>query len=295
MLWEIYSISAALCWASATLVDKYVLSKRIKNPYIPVMVFGIIGLTLGIFIYFARGYQALSPVNLLLSFAAALGYVLATVFYFHAVRIEEASRISALAYLSPLFILILAGTFLGEIFTPLKYAGIFLILIGAILISAKDITKLKFGMAFFLMILSALSLAVNAVLTKYLLGFADYWTIFAYTRGIWVFVALIPLIYFNFKGFRNMTNAGAGSTLGIISLSGALTFLGSFLITIAESLGPVSLVITLSSIRPFFVLFFAVILSLFHPEILREETGKSAILAKLLAIALMFSGVVLIT
>jgi hypothetical protein len=63
----------------------------------------------------------------------------------------------------------------------------------------------------------------------------------------------------------------------------------------AVSLGPVTLVTALSSLQPFFVLVFALLLSRFLPGVLKEETGASTVLLKPASIALMFAGAVLIT
>jgi drug/metabolite transporter (DMT)-like permease len=63
----------------------------------------------------------------------------------------------------------------------------------------------------------------------------------------------------------------------------------------AVSLGPVTLVTALSSLQPFFVLVFALLLSRFLPGVLKEETGRSTVFLKLASIALMFAGAVLIT
>jgi hypothetical protein len=56
----------------------------------------------------------------------------------------------------------------------------------------------------------------------------------------------------------------------------------------------VTLVNALASVQPFFVLAFAVALSIFYPKILKEEIGRSAVALKLIAIAMMFAGVILI-
>jgi len=80
-----------------------------------------------------------------------------------------------------------------------------------------------------------------------------------------------------------------------MSTNESLNLLGVLFITIATSIGYVTLVNALSSIQPFFVLLFTVLLSIFYPSILKEELSKSIIFLKILAIVLMFSGAILIT
>jgi len=64
---------------------------------------------------------------------------------------------------------------------------------------------------------------------------------------------------------------------------------------IATSISYVTLVNALSSVQPFFVLLFTVLLSIFFPHIIKEEINKSIMFLKVLAIILMFIGVILVT
>lgn len=294
MLWAAYSLLAALLWATASTIDKYVLSKWVKNPIVSAMIFGIIGLIASVLIYFVRGYSEMSPLNIFWSFIGGLAYVLGTIFYFEAVKLEEISRISALAYISQLFVTVFAAVFLAELFTPKIYLGIILILVGAVLISSKDIARIRPGKAFWLMIASSALIAAVAIITKYLLQFADFWTVFSYTRGIGTFAALIPVFYFKYPVLAALAKEHGAKAFGAISLSGFLTMGGSFVITIAASTGPVTLVNAISLTRPFFVLLFATLLSVFFPKIIREDLGKPALLLKVAAVIIMFIGAIMV-
>ena len=293
-MWAIFSILAALCWAIVNIVDKYILTKWVRNPLIPVIILGIIGLIASIIVYFIYGFSYLSYFNIFLAFIAGIFYLLMAVFYFKAVKIEEISRVSPLFYLSPLFILFFAAIFLGEVFTPLKYLGIFLLVFGAILISSRNLSKISLGRAFWWMMLSAIALTINQILTKHLLNFTDYWTIFAYTR-VGAVIGLLPIAYIYFPELIDTVRRHGKRVVAIISANETFNLLGVLSITIAVSIGYVTLVNALSSVQPFFVLLFAVILSIFYPSILKEEIGKSVIFLKFIAIILMFIGAILIT
>lgn len=293
-MWVIFSILAALCWAVVNTVDKYILTKWIRTPLVPVIIVGIIGLAASIVVYFVHGFAPLSSFNVFLALIAGIFYIIMTVFYFKALKIGEVSRIIPLFYLSPLFILIFAGIFLGEIFTPLKYGGIFLLIMGAILISSENPLKIRPTKAFWWMLLATISGAIDALLTKHLLNFADYWTIFAWIR-IGTIIGMIPIGYLYLPELINTVKEHGKKVLAVISANEALNILAVLLITIATSIGYVTLVNALSSIQPFFVLLIAVILSIFYPSILKEEIGRSVVFLKLLAVVLMFVGAILIT
>src|SRR3989338_10718894 len=120
MSWIFLSILAALIWSVVNIFDKYIISKLVEKPIVPVIVMGAIGLIASAAIFIFHGFQPLSTINILLAIVAGIFYVLMTFLYFHAIKIEELSKVIPLFYLTPLFILIIAAFFLGEIFIPLK-------------------------------------------------------------------------------------------------------------------------------------------------------------------------------
>lgn len=293
MSWIIFSILAAFIWSIVNTVDKYVLTKWIRKPIIPVMIMGVIGLIVALIIFLINGYGYLSANHIGLGLLAGIFYVIANVFYFKAAKIEEISRVAPLFHLAPLFLVILAAVFLGEIFTPLKYLGIFLLVIGAILISSRDL-KIKLGKAFWLMIISTIFFSFDLIITKYLLAFADFWTIFAYIR-IGAGIGLIPIFYLYFGELKSLIAEYGGKVVGVISANETLNVFGALSATIAASLGFVTLVESLASLQSLFLLIITVALSIFYPKILKEEIKKSIVLLKFIAIVLMFIGVILIS
>lgn len=292
MLWAIFSILAGFLWAVVNIIDKVVLSKFVKNPLVPIFFLGIFGIISAAFIYVFNGFSYLSNVNILLALLSGIFYMSMSIFYFKALKIEEASRISPLFLISPIFIMFLAYFLLGEKLSIYGYAGTILTLTGAILISIKKF-KFSLGRAFWYMMLSNISIAVSSILLKYLLGFADYWTIFSYNRIGGIFV-LIPLTYFVFPDLTNSIKKHGFKFISAVSLAELTNLMAVLSITIATSLGPVTLVSVLSSLQPFFVLKIAIGLSLFTPSILKEKISKSIVLLKLIAISIMFVGVYLI-
>jgi len=294
MLWILFSILAALIWAVVNIIDKYVLSKLISKPIIPLIIMGFIGLFASLLVFIFLDFQRLSVNNILLALISGFLYVLAAFFYFHAVKIEEISKVVPLFYLTPVFILFIVGIFLGEIFTPIKYFGIILLILGAILISTNKLFLISFSRAFWFMILASLLLAVDQIITKYLLGFADFWTIFAYIR-VGAFIALVPAIAVNGDNFKTLYKKKGLWPFILMSLNEAFNLLAVLFITVATAIGFVTLVNALSSVRSFFVLLFTVLISFFYPQILKEKIGKSIILVKLSAIAMMFFGAILVS
>ncbi len=293
MSWVILSILAAVIFAFVNIVDKYLVTKLIKNPVIPVVIVGAIGIILGIAIFLFNGFKALSAINILLAVMAGNIHMLASVLYFLAIKREEVSRIIPIIYLQPLFIAILASFFLGELFGPLKYVGIAAMILGAVLISIKLPFEIRFGKAFWMAISAAALWSLHNVIVKYLLEFTDFWTAFSYTRiGTIIFFA--ALLYFYFQDFRSLLTKKGSFPLLLSSFNETLTFFAMLLVLAAASIGFITLVSTIVSIQPFFILIITILLSHFFPKILREETKISATALKFLAIGLIFIGVILV-
>ncbi len=291
MSWIIFSILAAITWALVNLIDKCFLVKHVKKPIILVIILSIVGAFIGPLIYFVNGFSELSYLHMFLSLFVGVFYILTTFFYFKAIMIEEISRIVPLFYLTQIFIALFAAVFLGEVFSFTKYLGIFLLILGAILISTKKISKISLGKAFWYMVFGSLSSAIADVLTKYLLNYSDYWTIFSYSRlGTFLFIA--PIFFIKSKDIALLIKRP--KIFGMVSFNEVLNLVGVLFVTIAASIGYITFVRALSTLNSFFVLVFTILLSIFFPKILKEEINRSTILLKAVSIVLIFIGFILI-
>jgi transporter family protein len=294
MLWIIFSLLAALCWGIVDIADKYVLTKWFKQSITPTIIMGVIGLIASLVVYLINGFSPLSYFNIFLAIIAGIFWFLAVgVFYFKALQIGEASRVVPLFFLSNLFITLFAAVFLGEIFTTSKYLGIFLLFFSSILLTVKKF-KISLDKAFWLMLLASIVISIERVLLKYILNFGDYWTVFSWER-IGVLIATIPVLYFYYPELQKTVKTHGKKVIAVVSASKSLHILALLFSTIAISLGFVALANALSSVELFFVLAFTVLLSIFYPQILKEEITKSTVLLKLVAIILMFVGALLVT
>jgi len=293
MLWVVFAILATLLGSIINIIDKFVVTKWVREPIIPLGIMGFVGAFSSILIFVIRGVSPLSYLSIIMTLSTGVIYVLGTLFYLKALKLGEVSRIIPLFYLSPVFTLILAGLFLNEVFSVVKYIGIISIVIGAVLISIKKFERIKITKAFWLMILASLSYAIYGVLTRYLLNFADYWTIFGYSRigGLLITVPIFALYY---SELRYSVSKYGKKVVGLITTNETINIIAVFLITIAISLGTATLVNSLVSIQPLFVLIFAFAITKIHPQALQEEINKKAMIIKLISIILIVTGAYLI-
>ena len=293
IMWIFFSVLSVLCFATVNIIDKYVLTKWIRQPLVLVVLLGIFNWMSAITIYFIRGFSYLSNFNILLILIAGAFSLSAGLFYFKALKVEEVSRVTPLFYLSALFISLFAAIFLGEVFTPLKYLGIFLLVFGAIFVSSKNPLKLGFSKALPLMLLSVTAASASSLLVKYLLNFTDYWTVFSYLR-IGGGIASIPIAYIYLPSLISTVKKYGKKFIVVITINELMNLSAMLFFVIAISLGYVTLVSAIAGVQPFFILLFTVTLSMFFPSIIKEEIERSVVFIKLLAIIIMFIGVILI-
>jgi drug/metabolite transporter (DMT)-like permease len=207
------------------------------------------------------------------------------------VQSEEISRVIPIFNIVPLFVLIFAFIFLGETLKLINYFGALLIIAGAILISSNKRTKIILNKTVGLVIISSILYAFNAIITKYVLGFTDFWTAFFYEYFTVILIAL-PFLFIWRKDILSLAKKHKKTTI-FIALTEIFNIFGTLFITIGAANGPVGLVRTLQSIQPFFVFFFVLIIGKFS-KVYNEDNSKSIILLKTIAIVLLFAGVILI-
>lgn len=290
--WILFALIAIFLWALANIVDKYIFGKYNVDPLFFLIFSSSIGLIFAIIIL-TKNFAPPTPNILLFSFLAGLSYIICLFGYFNAIKMEEASRTIALFQLVPLFALFFSVLLLKEDLALRNYLGIFLLVIGAFLISIKKDFKLRNKKVFLIIFVSSAFFALVNIFTKYLLQFTDYWTSFAYIR-ILVFLLLIPVFFLNFPRIKSaIGKIEEKKTFGFMVLSGVSFMFGLIFFTKAISVGFVSLVTGMSSFQPLFVLILALILSVFS-NVFKEEIDGSTIALKFLAVLLISAGVFLI-
>ena len=296
MLWVVFTLLAQFLWTITSVMDKYVINRYVKNPMVILIFISSFGLISAFIISFSVQIS-IPPVNLIiLSLFTGVLCVITSLFYFKSLLIEEVSRVTPLFSINSIFVLILATIFLNEIFTVEKYGGIFLIVLGSILISMKKHVKLELSKALFFMIVASLFWASYNVLLKFLLNDLTYWNAFFWTR-IGGFLTVPFLIYFFYKPMIKTFKIVKKypRVAGFISITEVTNIGATLLMTIALSIGYVSLVSALSQIHSLFLLILATILSFFKPQILKEELKGSTIILKLIAVLMIIFGAILLT
>ncbi len=297
MFWVFLAIVAHFFWAMANIGDKYVVGKRIQNPYVYIVWVTILGF---FFVLFTLPFFELytpPTITLLWLLLAGVLYFVGGLPYMRAMQIEEPTRINIWWNLIPLFALVIGWLFLGEKFDPVQLVAFFCLLSGAIIASLHVRgKKIVFSKAVLLMVLASILFAIYGAIFRYITAFVPFVVGF-----FWVHLAMFvsSLTLFLFPKFRQ------GSVVAWKGLSGGLIVIvigvsifdriAVFVHQWALSLGPVALVFSMEGFQVIFVFVMAILVSLFAPHLFKEELDKRNIAFKLAAILLMIIGVVILS
>jgi len=294
MEWFIYALLAPILWAVCNVIDKFLLEKHIKNPIcyeIFICLFEIISLI----IIFVISPILINNYGFIIGITIGIISVIAMIFYDKSMIEEEASRVIPLIYVDSIFVAVLAYIFLGEIFNFQKYLGIILIVTGGILISFKKIKKWHFSSAIKFILVSAILLGINGVMTKYALGLIDYFSLLASEfLGYIIFGPLFLLSNNIRKNFMNDIKRFNKKVFLLFLINTTIALMASLSFLFATSISNVSLVYAVISTQPFFIFVYMLIITKLAPNIIKEKIDKSTILLKIIAICVIFLGTFLI-
>lgn len=292
-LWFLLALFAPALFALIAIIDDNLLRNVYRSPHFGAIIsgfFALLPLTALIFI-------DISVPNLLIGFLGlSTGFltIIYYYFYFRGLEVEVPSVVIALFSLTPAIVPFLAYFILNESLTKGQYLGFSLILFSSFAISAIDIRKFKFSKALYLVGFGALIFAIVSIIQKYIYNSVDFWTgymLFSLGMGL----GAIYLSIFTkggskfFSEFRKIYK----KWILVFLLVELLGISAEFMINLAISQGPVSLVRVMEGIQPVYVLLFAIILFPFLPKFFREaaEGNKGR---KFFLMVLMIAGLYLI-
>jgi drug/metabolite transporter (DMT)-like permease len=282
--------------ALVTVFDSHLVSKRLPSLRAFMLPVGAIHLCLAI----ATAFLAPLPVAVV---SPAVGYAVfsslirvgAILILLDSLRREQVSTVIPVVYTYPVFVAIMAFAFLGERLQPLQWGAVCIVVVGAVLISVgrgpsrSDIARPRAVLLF----VSSLLFAAADVTGKQALSDISSWNLFsvgAATMGAsFVALGLRPYVVRSIRAMPDRRTA-----LALLVGNEILAPAGIAMSYWALERGPVSLVSTLISSRPLFVVAFALLLSRIAPEFLFWSGGRRTVLLRIAATVLIVGGIAII-
>ena len=262
MDWVILTLLAVMIWAIGNIVEKFILTKYFKDPVIPTFFSCFFGLIAALVTYlFAEVAFPALEVAFVPFFAGAIFMVL-VYSYFKALYMEEVSRVIPLFALVPLFVSIFAAIFLNEIFSVIKYIGVAFLIAGAFVISYEKKGAFKLSKPFWTMIIADIFFAASIILVKYSLNDLS---LTGETAFFWFALGNflpVPIFFWMAKDSLLKVIKKTPKVLFYVCFSEPIAITGRFVLFTAATLGPITLISALGQTQMFFVLVFAIAVSL---------------------------------
>lgn len=291
-----FAILANLLNSIALTVDKFLLSKTIKDPLIYIFYFSLISTLVTLLIPFTK--IPTREVFILASLSTII-WTLGAYAMFKALQIGPVQRvIPVIGTLSPIFILIFNQTS-DRILVNEKWA-IFFLLTGLILLNLaflKGQIKLKEILA---EIFSSTSFAISYLLLRAAFLNMDFFTVFVWSKpvliGVGVTILIIPNLRQRVFQFKKESRKLSKKSLLIFMFGQTSAGLSELLLIFSISLASPAIVNSLQGTKYIFLGVLAFILGKKYPEVFKEKTtGKFLNFAKILGTVFIILGLYILS
>jgi drug/metabolite transporter (DMT)-like permease len=296
MDWLAASLGSAAVFAIVTVLDKRLLQSHFPSAASLNFSVGVTQLFIG-FLALAvalpvEGMPAIGGSGL--AVIAGLLWSASLVLFFHGLRLEEVSRATPIYFSSPVFTAFLAVGFLGEQLSGPQWVAILMVVVGVMLVSYRPSSGRR-GLisrkALLFLVSASMMTAIALVVNKESLETTSLWSVYG-LRAAGMGVGMI-LLSFQARVLREVRDvASRPRSLGLFTLTEVLLApVAVVLLMVALFLGPVSLVATVSSVRPLLVLGISVILSTRLWNVLDEPLDRDTLVLKGISILVIAGGV----
>jgi len=296
----IYAIAAPFLRSICNIIDKYLVSKFFNGGIWLVMFFGSLSWAIALpLIYFFLPEVANIPLQqgLLLSLTGII-YLIASVFYFYAIRNEDASLVAALLYISPVFSFLLGWLFLWEMISFLDVFASLLIVWWVLFVSLdhqhnswrklKSKTLILWCSSWALFALSMFLFKFFALETSYRISMWRQYIWFVIFCLWWLCIRSYrkEIIWFDRTKGRAIIFNMFNEWINIVAMLASAQ---------ATMLAPLFFVSVLSGIQWPIVFLLGIILSSFFPHIMKEDISRKTLIQRAFSLSIILIWVVLLS
>ena len=296
--WISIAILSAAGIGLVNIFDSHLISKRMPSTRSYLLVVSpVILLSALLFAFLFPLPAGLSSWHLMVAVASGLLRATSVIILLYSLRREEVSRAVPVISIYPVFVAIMAVPILGETLNYLQGVAIAIVVAGVVIISVKKRTsgsKNRLGATFYMLLGSSLLLAMADIASKYALDYISFRNM--YWVSILSLVAILLLVSLRYSVIKELVNiVNPRSALVLVVVNETLVIASAIMLFWAMERGPVSMVSTIASTRPVFVLIYALILSRFLPGLLLEkDLGRGVLAVRIIATAMIAGGIAII-
>jgi uncharacterized membrane protein len=296
MNWAGTAILSAATSAAVNIFDSHLITKRLPGMRSFIFMVGIFHMIPSLVVMGLYPLPANVDIDIvLLALLSAVIRSVSILILFYCLTREEVSRVVPVMNTYPIFVAILAVPLLGEHLRSVEWFAVFIVVVGAVTVSFRQSPSgtVVVSRLTALLFVSSLLMAVADLISKYVLGFISFWNVY------WLEALLISVLFIVISArstvFKQLTRIENKLSCLILFIADELfATIGLILATWSRAEGPVSLVSTITSSRPMFVLVYALILSRLLPGFLEWQSGGLMLVFRLAGTAMIVGGLAII-
>lgn len=301
MTWILIAAAAPLLYAIANHTDKYLIERYFKGGEVGSFiifssVFSII--IIPFIAFFKPDVLSFGFFNSAILLVNGCLIVFSLILYFYALGEDEASVVIPFYQTIPIFSYILAFFILGEKLGVMQIIASLAIILGAFILSFRledGVYKFRKKVVFFMLSASFLY-ALNGVIFKMVAIDAGFWesTFWEQSGKVILGILIFAFIRSYRQQFLQVLKMNKASVMSLNILNESVVLSADLLLAFASLLAPIALVMTVNSFQPLFVLVIGIIMALLAPKYFKESLSKKHLIQKILAIALIIAGSIII-
>jgi drug/metabolite transporter (DMT)-like permease len=306
--WLILAFLGTVFFSGAGVLDKLLLSKCTNDSKAYIVCQVLVQQLFTIPVLLIEGPKFMYPESLIALLFGCL-QIFPTFFYMKAMQTEEASKVSAMEYVYPVFVFIGSVFLFGEVLDLKCCAGGLLLIVGTLLLSYK---KKAIGRGSnshgpkILTNLIALSSTIKPFMSywiltaiyylslKYLLVSMDEWHLYTWS-SLGSLMVVLPLL--SKQSIRSEVTdffAGGGVAVGALISEETLQFLGLIFSIFAYAIGSVTLVSSVGALQPILTVLLILGMGVLAPKLakeMNERTDRRALMQKGISFLVVMIGI----
>ena len=286
---------AAIFYASTNHIDKYLISKAMKNADYRALILVssiIAGGVMAIIYLFVCNFQLAFdiPSILLLLFNSAL-YTVANIFWFKALDRDDTTIIVIMFQLIPVFMLLLSPLVLQDQYiSPLQLLGGLLVTLAAVFLTYEPTHK-KFNkeklVTFMMMAFVSLVYAIWLIIERYINQEHDFNQTILWSNITLFFVGIFIFVFIKSfrRSFSKLIKTNGPIVIGLNLVNEMLNSFGGVFSTFAGTMASVALVsFVTQGVQPFAVMIIGLFITKLFPKIEKEKVSKADIIKRIITI-----------
>jgi len=281
----IAAIASPLVFGFMNVMDKYVISKKVKTVLSYTALAGFVNIGIGIILSLFLDWSGIALKDMILPSIAGILFGSQFFFYFIMLKKEDVSNVIGLMYTYPLVVALLSFLFLNEVLSLIGYLGVAFIMLGIVTMSVRrKKVKLKSG------IWMLINLILVVGLSEFFIKFAtvNIPTFNGIAINTFVMGLTVILVLLGKKTRKGFTNELKNIRWAVFAES--FTFLGIITLYVAMTNMPATIVSSIAAIQPLIVLIFERLFNRFSGGMVKDDV----IMRKLIPISFIVIGVILI-